>query len=172
MSFETSKFGNGVLVGSGGNVTSNVHNHFGARASGKTQGENDMDGAMHELVIDLDAAMVSAEAFPLIAPYIPAGSRVEDVFMQVTQAFVLGGTTPVIEIGTEGSEATNGFTISETIAEALGVYDLTSALSGTWSQSTGLLADTVIGIDLAAADTPTITSAGKARIVIRYINVK
>jgi hypothetical protein len=170
MAYEASKFGDGSATG-GGNVTTQVHNHYGPRATGKTQGVLDTHGSMNELVLDIDAAMVSAEAFPLLAPYIPAGSRIEDVYVEVSEAFVLGGDTPVIEIGTEGSEATNGFTISETIAEALGVYDLTSALSGTWSQSTGLLSNTTIGIDIAAADTPTITAAGKMRVVIRYVKV-
>lgn len=168
MAYETSPFGNGTLVGSGGNVTSNVHNHYGPRDSGKTNGIAKTEGFMNELTIDLDGEMVGNGAFPLMAPYLPAGCRIEDVYVEVTEAFVLGGTSPVIEIGTEGSEATNGFTITEIQAEATGVYDLTSALSGTWSQATGLAADTTIGIALAGT-TPTVTDAGKARIVIRYV---
>ena len=170
MGYETSAFGDGVLTGSGGNVTSNVHNHYGPRDTGKTQGVIKSEGVYDELTFDLDGTMVGNEAFPLIAPLIPAGSRIKEVFVEVSEVFVLGGTTPVIEVGTEGSEATNGFTVSETIAEAVGMYDLTSALSGTWATSVGLVADTTVGIDLAGT-TPTVTSAGKARVVIRYVKM-
>ncbi|NOQ73238.1 MAG: hypothetical protein GQ574_14620 [Crocinitomix sp.] len=79
---------------------------------------------------------------------------------------MLGGTTPVIDIGTESTEATNGFTITEAQAEAVGMYDLTSALAGTWAA--GLAADTTVGL-LLGGTSPTVTSAGKAKIVIRYV---
>lgn len=170
MAYATSPFGNGVLVGSGGNVTSNVHNHYGIRDSGKVNGVLNTAGAMKEMVIHLDAAMVTAEAFPLMAPVLPAGVRIEDVYLYTTEAFVLGGTTPVVEIGTEGSEATNGFTIAETNLENVGMYDMTSALSGTWSTAVGLVANTIVGIDLAGTS-PTNGTAGRAVIVIRYVDV-
>jgi len=165
MGYEQSKFGDGSTAGSG-NVTSTVNNHYGPRDSGKTQGITRTAGFVRELTMDIDAAMVSAEAFPLIAPKLPAKAIIEDVFVEVTEAFALGGTTPVIEIGTEGSEATNGFTITEAQAEAEAIYDLTSALSGTWAS--GLAAETTIGIDLAGG-TPTVGTAGKMRVVIRYV---
>lgn len=165
MGYETSQFGDQVT---GANVTTDVNNHYGQREVRATQGVTRTAGFMNELTLDIDAAMVSAEAFPLLAPYIPAGSRIEDVFVEVTEAFALGGTTPVIEVGTEGSEATNGFTISETQAEAVGVYDLTSELSGTWAAAGGLTAKTVVGIDLAGTS-PTVGADGKMRVVIRYV---
>jgi hypothetical protein len=169
MSYEQSKFGDGSAAGAG-NVTSVVHNHYGQRYTGKTAGIVNTQGALNELTIDLDGEMVGNAAFPLMAPILPAGSRIAKVFLKVTEAFVLGGTAPIIEIGTEGSEATNGFSTTEAQAEAVGTYDLTSALSGTWSGATGLAAATTLGIALAGT-TPTVTSAGKARIVIQYINV-
>lgn len=162
MGYETSQFGNQV---SGANVTSDVSNHYGSRDTGKTQGNIKTEGSMNELTLDIDGTMVGNEAFPLIAPSLPAGAVIEDVYAHVTEAFVLGGTTPVIEVGTEGSEATNGVTISEAQAEATGTYDLTSALAGTWAAP--LAAATTVGIDLAGT-TPTVTSAGKMRLVIRY----
>lgn len=167
MSYEQSQFGDGSTAGNG-NVLSTVNNHYGPRSTGKTQGSQRVSGLVRELTFDVDASMVSAEAFPLIAPVIPGGSRIEDVFVEVTEVFALGGTSPVIEIGTEGSEATNGFTITEAQAEAAGVYDLTAALAGTWAAATGLAADTTIGIDLAGTS-PTVTTAGKAVVVIRYV---
>ena len=168
MSFETSKFGY-----AGGATTADsygVHNHYGPREVKGSVGIMNTEGAMNELVVDLDGAMVSAEEFPLQAPIIPAGSRITDAYLEVSEAFVLGGTTPVIEVGTATSEATNGVSVTEAQAEAVGTYDLTAALAGTWAGTTGLVAATTVGIDLGGTS-PTSTSAGKARLVVRYVRV-
>lgn len=167
MSFEQSYFGDGSAAGSG-NVTTIVHNHYGPRNTGKTVGQFDTDGALQELILDIDGTMVGNAAYPLLAPKLPAGVIIEDVYLKVTEDFVLGGTTPAIEVGTETSEDTNGFTITKAQAEAVGTYDLTSALSGTWAA--GLAAETTVGLALSGT-TPTVTSAGKARVVIRYVRV-
>lgn len=169
MAFEQSKFGDGSASGAG-NVTTAVHNHYGPyNEMNKTVGGHRNDqGVVQELVIDFDGTVVGNAAYPLLAPSLPAGAIVEDVYLDVQEAFVLGGTSPTIEVGTEGSEATNGFTISEAQAEAVGIYDLTSALSGTWAA--GLAAATTVGIAMAGTS-PTVTSAGKARVVIRYARV-
>ena len=164
MAFETSQFGDGVST----TRVTDVHTYFGTRDSGKTQGKTRTAGFVTEMTIDIDGDMVSAAAYPLIAPEILAKSIIEDVYMEVTEAFVLGGTSPTIEVGTETSEATNGFTISEAQAETVGIYDLTSALSGTWAA--GLAADTTLGLAMAGTS-PTVTSAGKLRVVIRYVSV-
>ena len=167
MGFENSKFGY-----AGGATTASsptVNNHYGAREVKKSVGVTRTEGFMNELTIDLDGDMVSAEAFPLLAPILPKGAIIEDVFLHVEEVFVLGGTSPVVEIGTEGSEATNGVTLTEAQLEATGTYDVTSALAGTWA--TGLAADTTVGIDLAGTN-PTSTSAGKARVVIRYLKAR
>jgi len=162
MSFEQSQFG------FGGSVTAQVNNHYGPRSTGKAVGDNPANGKIRELVIVLDSEEILAGAFPLIAPTLPAGSRVEDVFAQVTEAFVVGGTSPVVDVGTETSEATNGFTITEAQLEAVGNYDLTGALSGTWSGATGLVADTILGV-AGSGGTFTLTAAGRVVITIRYV---
>lgn len=165
MSFERNPFGNNVDVGSGGNVNGFVSNHYGQRETGKTVGKVKTEGVMNELSINIDGEMLGNAAYPLIAPELPAGAVIEDVYVKVTEAFVLGGTTPAIEVGTEGSEATNGFTISEAQAEATGTYDLTSALSGTWASP--LAAATTVGLALSGTS-PTTTDAGKLDVIIRY----
>lgn len=164
--YERNPFGNNVAVGSGGNVTTFVSNHYGPRDVGQTAGVAKTEGLSNQLTLDITGVDVGNEAFALeLAPFLPAGADITKVYAQVTEAFVLGGTTPVIEIGTEGSEATNGFTITEAQAEATGLYDLTSALSGTWAAP--LAAQTTIGIDLAGT-TPTVTDAGKIKITVYY----
>lgn len=164
MAYEQTYFGDGSPAGSG-NVVKVVHNHFGQRASGDTNGVTRTAGFQKELTVDLTGTLVG-EGFPLEAPFIPAGSKIIKVYFQVKEAFALGGTDPVIEIGTEGSEATNGVTITEAQAEAVGTYDITSALSGTWADD--LTAKTLVGIVLDGTS-PTVTEAGKARLVVEYI---
>lgn len=168
MAYEQSKFGDGSGAGSG-NVVSVVNNHYGQRDAGQEQGVAPSAGLERELVFDINGTDVGNEAFPLIAPALPAKSDILSVYVEVYEAFVLGGTTPVIEIGTEGSEATNGVTISEAQAEAVGLYDVTSALAGTWAAP--LAAATTVGIDLAGTS-PTVTSAGKMKVVIKYKEVR
>lgn len=168
MAYERSRFGDGSATGSG-NVTTAVNNHYGPRATGKTQGHIKTEGAKYELVIDLDGTMVGNGAFPLLAPKLPAGALITDVFADVSEAFVLGGTTPVVDVGTEGSEATNGFTFTEANLENTGTKSVTAALSGTWAA--GLAAETTIGVLLGGGGANTVTSAGKVRIVIEYVKV-
>ena len=164
MGYETAPFGN-----QGANVLTDVNNHYGTRDTGKTVGVSKTEGFVQELTLYVDGDMVGAGAYALLAPTIPAKAIIEDVYMEVTEAFVLGGTTPVIDVGTEGSEATNGFTITEAQAEAVGMYDLTGALAGTWAA--GLAAETTVGLLLGGGGSNTVTSAGKAKIVIRYVAV-
>ena len=139
MTFEVSKFG-----APGVNVVKNVHNQFGPRETGQTQGTANTAGFGNELTVDITGSDLTALAYPLDAPVLPAGAVITKVFLEVTEAFALGGTTPTIEVGTETSEATNGFSITEAQAEATGVTDLTSALSGTWAA--GLAASTTLGL--------------------------
>lgn len=168
MAIYTSPFGNGVLVGSGGNVTSNVHNQFGPRDVGGTIGVNKVEGMKEELVIDFTGEQFNDLPDGLIPFVLPAGAVITAVYLDVEEAFVVSGTTPALEVGTDGSEATNGFTITEAQLEATGSVNLTSALSGTWDAEVPLAANTTIGFALSGTDTPAITDAGKARITILF----
>lgn len=167
--FEISPFGNGVATGSGGNVFSDVHNHYGPRQSGNTVGVVKTEGSYNELSIEFDGTIVGDGAFPLIAPSLPAGAVIKDVTLKVEEVFVLGGTSPVVDVGTEGTEATNGFTMSEANLENIGTVDLTGALSGTWAAP--LAAETAVGILLGGGGANTVTSAGVAKLIINYVKV-
>ena len=165
MAYKTTPFGDGVST----TIVETVSNHFGPRTTGGSVGIYDTDGATREMVIDLDAAMVSAADFKLKTPVkLPAGAIVGNVFLKVKTAFALGGTTPTILIGTDGSEVTNGFVISEARAEAVGTYSLTSTKTGTWANP--LAAATTLGIALGGTS-PTVGTAGKAKLVIEYVVV-
>lgn len=166
MPYERAKFGDGSAAGAG-NVVSTVSQHYGPRgeADQESHGIVNTEGVLNELVVYFDAATLTAAAYNLLPPALPAGAKIIRVLLEVQEAFALGGTTPAIEIGTEGSEVTNGFTITEAQAEATGMYDLTSALSGTWAAQ--LAARTVLGIALTGTS-PTNGTVGRARAVIQY----
>lgn len=167
MGYEQSKFGDGSASGSG-NVTTAVNNHYGSRDTGKTVGTLFTNGVERELVLDIDGDMVGNAAYALLAPKLPAGATVLEAYAEVTEAFVLGGTTPTINVGTEGSEGTNGVEISEAQAEAVGTYDITSTVAGTWANP--LAAETTVGLAMDGTS-PTVTSAGKMRVVVRYMQM-
>lgn len=168
MGFETSSFGSALAAGSG-NVTTIVNNHYGPRSTGKTVGVTDTQGFQNELVMELDVEQISGDAFTLLAPKLPAGAHISKVIAEVTEAFTVTGTSPTINVGTEGSENTNGIEITEAQAEATGVYDITGSLQGTWAAP--LAAETTIGLDMDGT-TPALTgTAGKVRVVIFYDKV-
>lgn len=167
MTYETSKFGNGVLTGAGGNVVQNVHNHFGPRDTGETVGVFKTEGGENQLTLNITGEMLNRGGVDeiLVPPTLKGGFVISDVYARVTEAFVLGGTTPTIAVGTQGSEATNGFTLTEAQAEAVGMYNLTSALVGTWAAPINV--DTVVGIALGGTS-PTVAAGGSVDIIVKY----
>ena len=168
MSYESSNFGDGSASGSG-NVTTQVHTHFGAMQTDVSNGVTETDGLVKEVVIDFDGTVASNQAFPLIAPFLRKGAVIKDAIFDVTEVFVLGGTSPTILVGTDGTEVTNGLVITQAQAQALGTYDIASTLTGTWASP--LAADTTVGIALGGTS-PTSTSAGKGRLVVRYYDAR
>lgn len=166
----TTPFGNGVLVGNGGNVVENVHNRFGPRDVGGTVGVLKVEGMEEELVIDFDGGSFN-DGLVGVRPFVlPAGAVIRDVYIDVEEAFVASGTTPALRVGTAGSEATNGFTVSEAQLESTASYNLTSTLAGTWDAEAPLAANTTIGFVLSGT-TPALTRAGKARITIQFYRI-
>lgn len=170
--FEQSKFGNGSASGVG-NVTKTVNTHFGKRDQGGSVGVFRTAGAKRELVIDFtgeafNQGLGSGDSAFLVEYGLPVGALVTSVSLEVKEAFALSGTTPAIEIGTKGSEVTNGFTTSKAQLEAVGVYNLTSALSGTWAAI--VAAEATVGV-AASGTSPVLTNDGVARYVISYNTV-
>lgn len=165
---EATPFGNGVLVGSGGNVTTNVNSHYGNRDTGGTVGVLPSVGANEQLVVNLDGKLFADVGNVLVTQTIPAGAIIKAVYMDVEEAFAVGGTSAGVDIGTDGSEATNGFSVTEAQLEATASVNLTSALSGTWDAEAPLAADTDVGFALFGT-TPTLSETGKARFIIEYV---
>lgn len=143
----------------------NVKNQYGVRESGGAAGIFKTEGFKKRLAVEITGELVGDALF--IEDYvIPAGSLITDAYLDVSEVFVLGGTTPTILVGTDGSEVTNGLVISEAVAEAAGAADVSATLTGTWAAK--LAADTTVGIALGGT-TPTVTDAGRAVLVIEYI---
>lgn len=166
--FEVSNFGNGVLTGSGGNVVSKVHTKFQGREVGEQAGVLTSDDAYTQVTFTLTGSQLvrdkaTDDAF-LVPVVIPAGAVISDVIVRTKEVFVLGGTTPTILVGTQGSEATNGFVVSQAQAQAVGTVLPTKV--GTWASP--LAAATTIGVALGGTS-PTVTAAGKLDVLIRYV---
>lgn len=171
MAVYTTPFGNGTLVANGGNVVENVHNQFGPRDVGGTVGVLKVEGMDEELVIDFDAGYF-AEGFIGAREFVlPGGAIIKDVYVDVEKAFALTGTTPTVRIGTKGSEATNGATLTKAQLESTGSYNVTSSLAGTWDAETPLAANTTIGFATAGTDAAVGAAGGKARVTIRFYRV-
>lgn len=143
-----------------------VNNYYGPRDSGKTAGVYEVDGSTVEASIVVDSAMVGGTIPQDLI--IPAEAKVTAVYAKVTEAFVLGGTTPTILIGTDTTEVTNGAVLSKAQAEAIGTYDITGTLTGTWAAQ--LAAATTVGVALGGTS-PTKTAVGKVQFVIKYIQI-
>lgn len=158
-----------------GNFESNtglgVFNHYGQRGTEDgvvSGGEVHGSGTIREAVI-----YVTGDDFGSGTDFdtqytIPAGSKFIEAYAEVSEVFALGGTSPTINVGTNGSEGTNyAIELSEAQAEATGnVYNSTGA--GTFGSV--LSADTTIGVALDGTS-PTVTSAGKMKVIIRYIKI-
>lgn len=148
-----------------------VKNHYGPRASQSgvaSGGQIHGSGAVEEKVV-----YITGEDFGTGTSFdteltIQDGAKFIEAYAEITEAFVLGGTSPTINVGTNTSEGTNfAIELSEAEAEAVGeVYNSTGG--GTFASP--LAADTVIGVALDGTS-PTVTSAGRAKVVIRYIKI-
>jgi hypothetical protein len=146
-------------------LVNGVTNFYGA--SGRF--DNDFgilktEGSIKEAVINFTGANYTQVAFRL-----PAGARiVAEPLVEIHEAFLLGGTTPTINIGVSGSHGTNYFCkISKPQAESVGTYQ-SAAPAGTLATSASPLAaaaNIVVALD---GTTPTITAAGAAKVVVQY----
>jgi hypothetical protein len=147
-------------------VVNGVANYYGPRH--RYEGNGGVEGGRDDtrfLVLDISGSdYLTAQAT------LPAGATiVGNALVEVREAFALGGTTPVINVGVSGSEGTNRLAqISEAQAEALGTYSIASA--GTLAVNTPLAAAATIKVALGGT-TPTITAAGKLRLVIPYTSI-
>lgn len=152
-----------------------TRNFYGPRDNDEgTEGSHKTFGTRQQKVLDISSQSITDNVFAVDLAFLPAGALLVGAFVQVVEAFVMGGTTPTILVGTEGSEVTNGLVISEALGEAIGTTDITSTLTGTWAvDSVGGVgtSDTQISVVLGGA-TPTITAVGHLRVTAEYIIIQ
>jgi hypothetical protein len=101
----------------------------------------------------------------VIEEVIPKGYGFQEASLEVLEVFALTGTSPAIRIGTKTSEATNGVNLTKALLEAAG-YSY-PASTGTWTDSSILAADTIVGIALSGT-TPVVGAVGHAILKITW----
>lgn len=145
-------------------VINGVKNYYGAKGRHEAvQGVLETDGCVKEGVV-----VFGGDNYDKVSFTLPAGAAIlEAPLVEIAEAFVLGGTTPTINIGVSGSHGTNYLAeISETNAEAVGTY-ASAAPAGTLAVNAPLAAAATIVVALDGTN-PTITSAGLCKVVFRY----
>ena len=119
-----------------------VNNRYGARVlpEGKA-GVFKTVGNDVQYVLNFRGADIAGD--DVETPIIPKGFKPTAVYIGVRRA--PSAHTGVISIGTDGSEATNGFEVGSVTLATVGEYALTT-FAGTWNATTGLVANTTIGV--------------------------
>ena len=141
--------------------------HYGIRTAKEgVEGYVPVEGMKKQIVLDVTAESITDDNFRFDLAQIPSGALIVGAYASVSEVFVMGGTTPTILIGTDGSEVTNGIVVSEAIGEALGTADVTATATGTWNAA--LAADAEISVVLGGTS-PTITTVGKMKVTLEYV---
>lgn len=141
-----------------------VKNFYGTRTANEgVMGGIQVQGSDNELTFDISGKGIQ-DNIELLNTYLPKGAKVTKAIAEVKEAFVVTGTNPVLAIGTNGSETTNGIELTEAQLESEGTYELTT-FDGTWAN--GLAADTEVGLALGGANAA-VTDAGRVRMTVHF----
>lgn len=152
-----------------------VNNHYGPRELQDGLlggGKLPLHGSIDEMVIYVKHTDFGSDETFDTQFTLPAGAMPIDATFEVTEAITqTGGTTSLtLYVGTNGSESTNGFSISDAATSIATTSEVDSSAAGTWAAA--LAADTVVGVSLVAGGgTITSVDAGEAKIVVRYRKV-
>lgn len=152
-----------------------VYNHYGPRGTQDgvlSGGKLPAHGSVEEMVI-----YITADDFGTGTTFdtqftLPAGSIPLDAIFEVTTAITqTGGTTSTtLHVGTNGSEATNGFSISDAATSLAVITERDSSGAGTWAAA--LAADTVVGVAVVeGGGTITSIDGGEVKVTVRYFKV-
>ncbi len=140
-----------------------VDNFYGPRTRIEgQQGEVLTAGAIKQMVLEF-----TGDNHTTFTGILPASAKVLRAIVNTDVVAVVTGTTPALEIGTDTSEVTNGFTITEAQLEALGTVEITT-FNGTWALE--LQAQTTVGLALSGTS-PTF-DGGEYRVIIEYVLIE
>lgn len=139
-----------------------VRNFYGPRTSFEG-----VSGAMATRDAERFAvAMFDGEHYADVELIFPKGAVITgNAVVEIDEAFALGGTAPVINVGKVGSEGTDRIAqISEAQAEAVGTYSVASA--GAFAVNTPLTAQTTVTVALGGTS-PTI-AGGQCKVIVPF----
>lgn len=146
-----------LVAGLGG-----VSQVYGTMATGGAVGIIKTEGSKNEVTLSLTGEVLATR---ILSPVrIPAGTVIKRATLRVYQAFDLA-TSSVVRVGTSGSEATNGLSLTEAQLEAIGNYDVSGTLAGTYTANTPLTAASLLGVAFSAGSV-TNRNVGRAVLVI------
>lgn len=94
---------------------------------------------------------------------LPAGSYPVEMIAEVNEVFTLGNADNVFNIGTEGTESTNGFSVAN---PDIASTTIDTSGAGTWGAA--LPADTLVGVSVTGTTAAVTAGSGKAKVIIRY----
>lgn len=149
-----------------------VNNQYGVRETGGSIGTEHSYSAFRTLKIDLTGQSINDAVAGFVPPVvIPKGALFRRAVLRVDEAFNLTGSSPTVQIGADGSVATNGIVLTEAELETVGTKAPASTGVGTWSQSstTGTTAGAKIGFALGGAAPVVTNGAGKATLILEYV---
>ena len=144
-------------------ATRGVNNYYGVRTTDEQRSSTQwVGGNSYTLEVGFRGNDIYLSTFIKL----PKGAIVNSASVEVIEAFALAGTAPKVNLGTNGSAATNGVPITEAQIEAAGVYKITPI--GTWAGTAPLAAETTIDIELSGAGAALTADVGHAVIKVNY----
>jgi hypothetical protein len=146
-----------------------VSNYYGARDTGGSVGVEPSSDSEYRLSVALTGASLNGSFLPPVV--IPRGARILRAFLRVDEAFVLGGTNPVVNIGGV-APATNGYTLTQAELQSVGTKAVASTGNGTWAaaSATGTTAAEKVSQALGGTAPTVSATVGKATLIVEYMN--
>ena len=148
----------------------NVSNYYGARDTGGSVGVESTSSSEMTVAIQLTGASIADGFVPPVV--IPKGALLNSAVLRVDEAFVVGGTSPTVQIGLAGSVATNNMELTEAELEAVGTKVPAETGNGTFAvgSATGVAAAAKLAIALGGTSPTVSATAGKATLILKFTN--
>jgi|18_taG_2_1085343.scaffolds.fasta_scaffold05605_4 hypothetical protein len=151
-------------------VTGSAKNYYGVRDSeagvasgGEMHGQG---GAERDVVVYITGDDFGGGTSFNTELIIPAGAIVESATFEVSEAFTVGNADNVFNIGTDGSELTNGVAIANP-----DVASTTQDTSGAGTWAAALAANTAVGVSVTGTTAGVTAGSGRAKVVISYTKI-
>lgn len=147
-----------------------VSNYYGARNTGGAVGVEDQDGSSLVVSIQLTGQSLNDGYLPPVT--VPKGALFRRAALRVDEAFVIGGTTPTVSFGANGSVGTNYIILTEAELENIGSKVPASTGAGTWAvgSSTGTTAAAKVAQALGGTSPTVDATVGKATLILEFFN--